>query len=285
MTVAPNAYLIGAQKAGTTLLAMLLDQSDDVCVSDPKESQYFSSQYHQGPEWYGACFSNHNAAVLLDASTTYSFLRPRHAMDDDKAPGVMAPVPQRIADLNPNARLIYILRDPVARAVSAYKHRLRYGDAPKGAVSLCELLDADPMIELASRYSDQIDRYLEVFEIEQFLFIDFKDLTANPAAVAARAAKHLGIAPPPPPPSTKADGAQHTAHRATGLGRVLKTLRKRIPWFEAGVRRAMPKAVLNRLIAPFLKQDIDVEIIGLDDAALRFVQDRARVKALTGLSI
>ncbi|MCF2906683.1 sulfotransferase domain-containing protein [Octadecabacter sp. CECT 8868] len=285
MAVAPNAYLIGAQKAGTTLLAALLDQSPDVCVSNPKEPQYLTGQYDRGPDWYAACFSNPDAKVLLDASTTYSFLRPAHALGDADAPGITAPVPQRIADLNPEARLIYILRDPVARAVSAYKHRLRYGDAPKGPVSMTDVLDADPMIELASKYADQIDRYLEVFDIERFLFIDFKDLTADPAAVSAVAAQHLGIAPPPPPPASKQDGAKHSAHRATGLGRALKSLRGRAPWVETGLRRAVPQALQKKLIAPFLKQDIAVEITGFEEVAGRFELDRARVKTITGLDI
>lgn len=285
MHVAPHAYLIGAQKAGTTLLAALLDESSDVCVSTPKETQYLGSQYKRGPDWYASCFANPSARVLLDASTTYSFLRPRHAMDDPDAPGITVPVPQRIADLNPEARLIYILRDPVARAVSAYKHRLRHADAPREAISLSAVLDADPMIELASRYADQIDRYLEVFDIDRFLFIDFKDLTSNPAAVAARAAVHLGIDAPPPPSADREEGAKHRAHQATALGRMTKKLRKKVPAVEAGLRRILPRSVESAAASLLLKKDLELELTGLEEAAVRFSDDRARVKALTGLTI
>jgi hypothetical protein len=46
LTVA-NTYLIGAQKAGTTYLAALLDQRPDVCVSDPKEPQFFTTGFRR----------------------------------------------------------------------------------------------------------------------------------------------------------------------------------------------------------------------------------------------
>jgi len=285
MPVAPNAYLIGAQKAGTTLLAALLDQSADVCVSDPKEPQYLSNQYHRGAEWYDACFSNPKASVVLDASTTYSFLRPRSEFDVPGAPGITAPVPERIRNLCPEARFIYILRDPVARAVSAYKHMLRYGAVPVGPITVDDILDTNPIFELTGRYAEQIDRYLEVFDIDRFLFIDFKELTADPTTVTAKAAAHLGIAPPPPLPAVQAQGAKHSAHRATALGRAVKTLRKRAPRVESGLRGIVPLSLQKRLIGPMLKTDITVEITGHEAAAVRFREDRARVKDLTGLTI
>lgn len=284
-TVAPNAYLIGAQKAGTTFLAARLDQSPDICVSDPKEPQYLTSQYHRGADWYASCFSAPNAPVLLDASTTYSFLRPCRFLDVLNAPGLLAPVPERMAALNPDAHLIYVLRDPVARAVSVYKHQQRYKAAPAGEIYLPDVLDADPMIELVGRYADQIERYLEVFDIDRFLFIDFADLISKPDAVVARAANFLGVSPPELLPATDEDSSRHKAHQVTRLGQLRRQLQTYVPGLEHGLRRILPQTIQKRFIEPLLKRDISLTLTGYGEAAERFSEDRRRVKELTGITI
>ena len=61
--------MIGAQKSGTTYLASLLGQSRDVCVSDPKEPQFFSTHFEDGFATYSKCFADPAAKIRLDAST------------------------------------------------------------------------------------------------------------------------------------------------------------------------------------------------------------------------
>jgi hypothetical protein len=42
MAFPPEAFIIGAQKAGTTSLADLLDQHPGIVVSNPKEPDFFN---------------------------------------------------------------------------------------------------------------------------------------------------------------------------------------------------------------------------------------------------
>lgn len=186
----PTAFLIGAQKAGTTSLAFLLGQSPLITLSTEKEPHFFSTSWDRGLDWYRRCFADEPGTVLLDASTTYSMC----PWIDGPPPGKTRPdwagqVPKRIHELRPDARFLYVVRDPAERTYSAYLHRLRAGrESRPFRVAVEE--EAGHYID-TSRYARQVDLYLEYFPLSSFLFIDFRDLTAHPDEVAARAASFL----------------------------------------------------------------------------------------------
>lgn len=279
-----NAFLIGAQKSGTTWLASLLQQSPDICVSDPKEPQFFTRQFDRGEAFYRSCFARPDAPVRLDASTTYSFLRPARAMHIPDAPGLLDPVPQRIAEWAPDARFIYVLRDPVSRMVSAYRHGMRMQPVPKGPVSLLDCLREDPMLELISRYGDQIERYLEVFPRERFLFVDFRDLTANPALVVRRVCDFLGAAQP----ALQLDAAEedrHPAHRLTAAGLLMLRARNTLPGVAGALQRNLPRPLTRWLSQHIMRAPSDIVVTHQAEAAELFREDLERVEQLTGLRL
>ena len=278
---APNTFLIGAQKSGTTYLASLLDQSPDICVCDPKEPQFFSKHFETGAAIYAKSFARPDAPVTIDASTTYTFLRPFRDMDVPDAPGLMAPVPERIRDASPEARLIYIMRDPVDRAVSALRHHARLKSAQDGPQSLIQAFQADPMLELVGRYADQIDRYLEVFPRERFLFLRFRDLISDPASAVRRCCDFLGV-PSDPVLAAGLSGETHGAHSLSPLGRALETM----PSVKQRLRSALPDPVRRTLAERLLRRPAPpVDFQDRAHAAERFAADRARVRDLTGLEI
>lgn len=279
---APNTFLIGAQKSGTTYLASRLDQSADVSVCEPKEPQFFSSHFETGRSAYEKSFANQNAKITLDASTTYTFLRPKSALDIDGAPGLIQPVPKRIFEASPNARFIYIMRDPVARAISAYKHNARMkAQAPSGSVSLREAFEKDPMLELVSRYGDQIERYFDVFARETFLFLKFEDLIADPDT-AIRACAHFLDIDPAPVLATQEAGETHAAHSLSGAGRLLA----RAPALKETLRGVLPKGVRSALSERLLRRPApEVTFHDKEAAAERFAADRAKVQKLTGIEV
>lgn len=285
---APNTYLIGAQKSGTTYLASLLDQHPDCCVCDPKEPQFFSKKGEAEAPAYAASFRNRDAKVTIDASTTYTFLRPFHAMQTDGAPGIMTPVPDLIKAAAPDAKFIYIMRDPVDRAISALKHHMRTGVktpeqkrqlAETGSLSLVAELERDPMLELVGRYSDQIERYLAVFPRDRFLFLRFTDLTQTPEDVLAACAAFLEL-DPDPLKDVLSQGETHGAHELTSLGALVRTrpgLASTIKGIlPKGLRRMIGDAVLRKPAAPITFRDREA-------AADRFAQDKVRVAELTGV--
>lgn len=279
---APNTYLIGAQKSGTTYLASRLDQSPDVSVCDPKEPQFFSKHFETAERAYTSSFANRAAKITLDASTTYTFLRPKHAMDIADAPGLLTPVPERIRTACPNPRFIYIMRDPVARAISAFKHSIRHmKEPPSGELSLLEAFERDPMLVLVSRYGDQIERYFESFARETFLFLKFEDMIRDPETTIRRVATFLEI-DPEPILASEDEGETHAAHTLSGTGRLLA----QAPAVREGLRKVVPKGLRSALSERLLRRPAPpIGFHDTKDAAEFFVEDRQKVQLLTGLSI
>lgn len=279
-----NTYLIGAQKAGTTFLAALLDQKPEVCVSDPKEPQFFTNHFADGFGAYARCFADPAAPIRIDASTTYSFLRPRRDMDTPDAPGIDAPVPQRIAEAAPEARFIYVLRDPVKRAASAHRHNMRLAPPPEGPLSLLQAFEDNPMLVVASRYADQIERYFEVFPRDRFLFLDFRRLTRETATVLDEICRFLGL-DPGGITLEEATRARHSAYRVTSAGRVLRRGMAMAPGLARTARAIVPEGLKTRLLDPVTKAPSEIAFHDEEAAAAVFAEDRARVEALTGLRI
>src|SRR5207248_4768960 len=94
----------------------LLNTHERVFVPDCKELHFFDDRYgrfNYGPRWYAAHFENApRDSICGEASPSYLFI-----------PGTA----RRIHDLVPEAKLLAILRDPVARAWSHYWYNVSLG--------------------------------------------------------------------------------------------------------------------------------------------------------------
>lgn len=279
-----NTFLIGAQKSGTTFLAALLEQSLDVCVSNPKEPHYLTHFHDRGPGYYAKCFDNPAARIRLDASTTYTVLRPRAQFDVPDAPGILDPVPQRIKDMVPDAKLIYIMRDPVKRAISAYRHHARSKPGGEASLSLLECMKADPMLVLTGQYGAQIERYFEVFPPEQFLFLDFRDLTRAPQEVLQKTCDFLKI-DCPRIASDMLGSKRNANYQPTTAGRLVDTVRSVLPSAVQTLRQALPNTVERAILDKVLRKPSKITFYDADEATPLFAEDRIRVKQLTGLDI
>jgi hypothetical protein len=187
----PSVYLIGAQKAGTTFLATMLDQHPNIVLSQPKESDYFTRNYHKGQDWYRERFVASDSSILVDASTSYTAAHVEASSDflpmkKSKVDGV----PERIHSIAPNAQFIYILRDPVERTYSSYWHDVRQGNEK---LPFRKALEEDSSFLRISSYAEQLKMYLEYFPREAFQVLFFEDLIKDPVATARLCFKFLGV--------------------------------------------------------------------------------------------
>lgn len=190
MPFPPDLYLIGAQKSGTTTLAYLLSQHPNVCVAKSKEPHFFTANWRKGLAWYQTEFSNSENAICVDASTTYS-MAPLSVRNNSRGnKNYLQDVPQRIYSLNPNAKFIYLLRDPVGRTYSAYWHYVTRGREKR---KFGEAIRDDRFYLDVSNYYGQLALWLEYFPIESFLFLLFEDLKENPEKVAQECFKFIGV--------------------------------------------------------------------------------------------
>ena len=112
----PTFIVIGAMKCGTNSLHRYLKLHPQICMSSTKEPNYFVEEknYAEGIDWYQSLFKDSTKA-LGECSTNYS-----------KRPFFQG-VAQRIQAVLPDVKLIYLLRDPVERIISHYRHNFAEG--------------------------------------------------------------------------------------------------------------------------------------------------------------
>lgn len=186
MSFPPEAFIIGAQRSGTTSLSSLLDQHPDVVLSTPKEPDFFSVNWDQGLEWYRARFRRLDA-TLVDASVNYTMARL-----DTGSQELPDTVPRRIHELSPRAKFVYLVRDPGERCHSAYWHEVRAGRESR---SLHEVVERSVYYVMASYYHRQISTFLRFFPLERFLIIRFDDFVRDPLGTARTCCDFFGIRP------------------------------------------------------------------------------------------
>jgi hypothetical protein len=116
----PSFMMIGASRCGTTsLFAALAAHPQVFRPAVNKGVNYFDLNYFRGPDWYRGHFpiarlarTRASGAVSFEASGYYMF-----------HPFAL----QRVALDMPSTKLVVMLRDPVERAYSAYKHETARG--------------------------------------------------------------------------------------------------------------------------------------------------------------
>lgn len=226
--ILPDTIILGAQKAGTTTLFTLLAHHPLVLTSCTKEVHFFDLQQDRGIDWYRAHFPlMREAEELVSAGTRPAILEASPYYLFHPA------VPDRLARILPNARLIVLLRDPVARAWSHYWHERTRGyewRSPEVAFEREPLRLAGEEERLLadagyrshahrhfsylgrSCYADQLQRWLARFPREQILVIRSEDLFASPAATVARTLRFLGLPQAPELDLTRRAGACNGGH-------------------------------------------------------------------------
>lgn len=178
----PNLLIIGAAKAGTTSLHRYLSLHPDVFMSRRKELHLFSKpDWHERVRWYRAQFTE-ALPVRGESSPEYTM----HPWFPD--------VPQRARRLIPDARLIYLVRDPIERLVAQYVEHLALGfERRRIDDALADYESPENRFVTASRYAYQLDRWREEFPDRRILVIDQAELLEARAETLRRAFSFLGV--------------------------------------------------------------------------------------------
>lgn len=221
----PDFLIIGAQKAGTTFLYKYLTQHPQILSASRKEVRFFDLNYHAGEYWYRSHFP-----LRRTVSTRRRF---RHkCITGESSPYYLfdPQAPRRAQVLLPQARLIALLRDPVARAISGYheavnaghetlpmqeamhteEERIR-GEAEKAASDPHYISPALRHFSYKARgiYLPQIERWHGCFSADRLLVIKSEELFDSEEDVWPRICNFLGVAEWMPPKTMRVNAKQY----------------------------------------------------------------------------
>jgi hypothetical protein len=207
---APNLFVVGIAKSGTTSLYQYLNAHPDVYMSPIKEPHYFSDIQPTGKmrsyirvmrnrEAYFSLFEKaSHCSVIGEASTSYFW---------DPA------VPYKLVEHNPTCKIIVILRDPVERAYSHYLNDVREGvenrtfdEAILDEVnSSCRVWGKDSLYVNLGLYFGRLKRFKNVFG-ENMKTIEFEKFVRDTRSTMESIFEFLSINP------ALGDSIQYTAH-------------------------------------------------------------------------
>lgn len=206
LRVMPEAFIIGAQKAGTTSLYQTLQHYPSVLPAKRKEHYFFHNEAHfkRGINWYKSGFASRwyahseykkvkSSCFSIDATANY-FEFPETAA--------------RIKSVIPQAKIIVLLRNPVHRAYSHYRMSVKLGfEKADFYTALLQEMDriqwgekkgghnfAYQRLGYASKgkYAFLLKDWINHFG-SQLLIVCSEELFLSPGEIMEKITRHLGI--------------------------------------------------------------------------------------------
>jgi hypothetical protein len=180
-SVLPNLIVIGAERCGTTSLHRYLGSHPQVFMSAKKELNFFVAErnWRRGRTWYERRFSV-DVPVRGESSPAYT----AYPQFDG--------VPARIAGVIPSAKLVYLVRDPVERTISALHLARALGLERRTPAEALRDADANPYLA-RSRYATQPERYLAHFPKAMIMMVDAHELRFGESRRCAGSSRFLNV--------------------------------------------------------------------------------------------
>jgi len=179
----PDFVIIGAMKCATSTLHDQLARIDGISMTEPKEPNFFSDELNwaKGMGWYESLFESMPVDDLKGESSTHYTKLPTYPLC----------IP-RMHEHLPNAKLIYVMRDPIDRIVSQYIHEWSQRVIEDGC-TIDDAIDRYPMLAEYSKYAMQLSPYVEKWGMGHILPVFFERLMHNPQEEFERVGRFLGI--------------------------------------------------------------------------------------------
>jgi len=269
----PDFLIIGAMKCGTTSLYRHLGKHPEIGLSKDKETDFFLSQnnFSRGLDWYASQFRGEaaSARIIGEASPNYS--------KRNEFPGVA----ERIFRTLPDARLIYMVRDPVERFVSQYLHHANAGEVFVDPQRILHSTAGRHYLD-CSRYHRQMSEYLRFFPRERVLVLCLDELRDDPQTLLHQVFAFLQV-----DPTVTVGGLNEAHNRGAELQRLpawyfaarrsplLRRVKQNLP---PGVQHALLMRIrrASRRALPEIRDEL------LDKVRSSLTEDAARFRGVTG---
>jgi len=298
----PNFFIAGAGKSGTTKLWAILRQHPDVYFPKEKEPIFFATypseprsamlgltsfwgrplvggNYKLGLDWYLQLFEDWNQQARIGEASGFYFFDPSSA--------------ELLSRHVPDAKLIFILRDPVDRVYSQYWQEKKWGLSEKNCPSFSEMVQTGhPRLDFCcevSHYKMHIERFMHFFPRHQMLFLTSDDLKHKTNATIETVCQFLELDPNKIPTTQVAYHSSHKVspfpaierlkytflHSTTLFQRLTPTTKERLLSLKKTLFRITGLAPKEQTYTP-LDANLRAQLIP------QFLEDIAYVEALTG---
>jgi hypothetical protein len=178
----PTFIVIGAMKCGTSSLYAYLREHPQVEMSTIKEPDFFIEEHNfgRGIDWYRSLWPEGGEA-RGEASSSYT---KRHGFGG---------VPARMHSIIPDARLVYVVRDPFDRIVSHYVHNRAAGrENETFEVAVGKRPMRNNYVQTTA-YAGQLEEYLPYFPMDQILVVDANELMHRRMPTLRGVFRHIGV--------------------------------------------------------------------------------------------
>ena len=244
--ILPNLIGCGAGKSGTTSLYHYLNQHPDIFMAKAKEVHFFSNHYDKGVSWYTDNFKGaHSAKIVGEFSTSY-MLNPA--------------VPERIFDLLPEAKLIFVFRNPIERAYSNYWFSVSIGTQDEN-ITFSEAIRNDlgyTKYVASGFYYHHLQKFLKFYHPSNMYIMLTEDLKTNPLHQLRACYQFLNVDPSFQPDVERAYNVtvSTNTHWKTSAFRMWTSYKKKIKpsiqWLPNHIRRNLS----------FLEKNLAKNLIG-----------------------
>jgi hypothetical protein len=280
--VLPTFFVIGAAKSGTTSLRRYLGLHPEIYMPPRREPGFFCRE-EDGPYLFEPVTEREEYEALFES---------KEVQRGDSTPSYSqypwrSDVPERIHELVPNARFIYLVRDPVERVVAHVQHSYSLRAETRPAHEALDNPD-DPLQNhylIPSLYATQVERYREVFPHERILVVDSADLKSDRAASMRRIFNFLGVDDTfastgfsielNPGQDRRLPSPRYARLRNSRLGAAWRLL-------PAGLRAPIGRRMVRTFTAAAQRPRLDDDLrLAMENV---FRPEVARLRSLTGLS-
>ncbi len=179
----PNLIIIGAMKCGTSSLHRYLNLHPQIHMASLKELDFFVSEknWGKGLDWYEEQFLSSANSIKIYGESSPNYTKHH----------IFSGVPQRMHSMVPEAKLIYILRDPVKRILSHYYHQ---AVDSKETLALQECI-SNPKNNYVQTtlYYEQLQKFLEFYDSQNILVLSLESLNSDPQSVLKQVFEFLDV--------------------------------------------------------------------------------------------
>lgn len=201
----PNFIYIGPQKTGSTWLFYNFRAHPEIFVPDIKYTNYFNRFPDRSRDWYLTHFAAAQPSHRAVGEFGLIYLREPAAMNTLYA-------------INPKMKFIYFFRNVLDQKISEVFHLRRFSDETPDAI----MARFKQRLDAGDRASEQLERWLDKFGREQFLFARFDDIKLQPERLLRDVYEFLDVEPRKPVALTLTTENRRQAARQVWLGWVAR---------------------------------------------------------------